>query len=158
MCSHRCLRPGSGRGACADDAARAIAAGPTADEINKVTAYYLKGKDAGPILIEFRLCGEIGKSPEGKNTCEAELGDTAAKGDQVNAFIRFFAPRGGKYDDLKVRFVKNGEVQSTSDFTVGESWTGYTNYKRTKVGKPGTWDVEVLQGDRLLAKKTLNVH
>lgn len=131
---------------------------PTADEINKVTAYYLKGKDAGPILIDFRLCGAIGKNAEGKNTCDNEIGDTAAKGDQLNAFVRFFAPRGGKYEDLKVRFLLDGEVRSTSDFTVSESWTGYTNYKRTTMSKAGGWEVEVLQGDKVLAKKKVAVH
>lgn len=130
---------------------------PTADEINKVTAYYLRGKDAGPILIDFRLCGAIGKTPEGKNACENELGATAAKGDQLNAFVRFFAPRGGKYEDLKVRFSLNGEVRTTSDMSVTESWTGYTNYKRTTLSKPGTWDIEVLHGDKLLAKKSVSV-
>lgn len=130
---------------------------PSADEINRVTAYYLKGKDGGPILIEFKLCGTIAKNDEKKNICEAEYGDTANKGDQVNAFVRFFAPRGGKYDDLKVRFSHNGEVRSTTDMSVTESWTGYTNYKRTAVGKPGTWDVEVLRGEAVLAKKSLQV-
>ena len=131
---------------------------PTADEINRVTAYYLKGRDGGPILIDFRLCATIGKNEEKKNVCESEYGDTAASGDQVNAFVRFFAPRGGKYEDLKVRFSHNGEVRSTTDMSVTESWTGYTNYKRTTVSKPGTWDIEVLRGDAVLAKKTLKVH
>jgi hypothetical protein len=128
---------------------------PTADEINKVTAYYLRGKDGGPILIEFKLCGTIGKTPEGKMACDDELGDTVAKGEPVNAFVRFFAPKGGKYEDLKVKFLFNGEVRSTSDFTVTESWTGYANYKRTAVTKAGTWDVEVLRGDKVLAKKSI---
>jgi hypothetical protein len=126
---------------------------PTAEEINKVTAYYLKGKDGGPILIDFRLCGAIGKNAEGKNACEQELGDTAKKGDALNAFVRFFAPRGGKYENLKVRFLLDGEVRTTSDFTVSESWTGYANYKRTTMSKAGAWEVEVLQGDTVLAKK-----
>jgi hypothetical protein len=128
---------------------------PTADDINKVTAYYLRGKEGGPILIEFKLCGAIGKTPEGKMACDGELGDTIAKGEPVSAFVRFFSPRGGKYEDLKVKFVHNGEVRSTSDFTVTESWTGYANYKRTTVNKVGTWDVEVLQGDKILAKKSI---
>lgn len=130
---------------------------PTADEVNRVTSYYLRGKDAGPILIDFRLCGAIGKNAEGKNVCESELGEGAATGDQLNAFIRFFAPRGGKYEDLKVRFLLDGEVRSTSDFTVSESWTGYTNYKRTTMNKAGTWEVEVLQGEKVLAKKKVVV-
>ncbi len=109
-------------------------------------------------MIDFRLCGAIGKSAGGKNVCESELGGSATKGDQLNAFIRFFAPKGGKYEDLKVRFLLDGEVRSTSDFTVSESWTGYTNYKRTTMSKGGTWQVEVMQGEKVLASKAITVH
>ena len=131
---------------------------PTADEINRVTAYYLHGKDGGPIMLEFKLCAAIGKNAENKNTCDGELGDTIKKGDAIVAYVRFFAPKGGKYEDLSVRFSHNGEMKSTSTFSVTESWTGYSNYKRNTAGKVGAWDVEVLQGDKVIAKKTVNAH
>jgi hypothetical protein len=144
-------------GAMAQDAAPAPPPAPSADEINRVTAYYLGGKDGGPVLIEFRLCGAIGKNDQGKMACDGELGATAKKGDVLNAFVKFFAPKGGKYDDLKVKFLHNGEIRTTSDFTVSESWTGYANYKRTTLSKPGTWEVEVLRGDVVLQKKSITV-
>ncbi len=145
----------------AQDAAPAPAAppppAPTADEINRVTAYYLGGKDGGPVLIEFSLCSAIGKNDQGKLACDGPMAGTAKKGDVLNAFVKFFAPKGGKYEDLKVKFLHNGEVRSTSDFTVTESWTGYSNYKRTTLSKPGTWDIEVLRGETVLSKKSITV-
>jgi hypothetical protein len=148
--------------ALAQDAAPAAPAAPpppapTAEEIQKVTAYYLKGKEGGPILIDFALCAELGKNEDGKTTCAVPLAATIKKGDGITAFVKFFAPRGGKYEDLQVKFLLNGEVRSTSDMSVTESWTGYSNYKKTTASKPGTWEVQVLRGDKVLGSKTVKV-
>ena len=131
---------------------------PSADEIKRVGAYYLRGKDAGPILVEFSLCSEIGKNDEGKLACGAELASTLKKGDPITAFVKFFAPRGGKYDDLEIRFLLNGEVRSSSAFTVSESWTGYANYKKTTAGKAGEWEIQVLRADTVLGSKKVTVN
>ncbi|MDP2340115.1 MAG: hypothetical protein Q8O67_04090 [Deltaproteobacteria bacterium] len=126
---------------------------PSADEIKRVAAYYLHGQAAGPILMELTLCSEIGKNTEGKLACGAELPASVKKGDPITAFVKFFAPKGGKYEDLKIRFLLDGEVRTTSDMTVTESWTGYANYKKTTASKAGTWEVQVLRGDVVLASK-----
>ncbi|MCC7075380.1 MAG: hypothetical protein IT383_28970 [Deltaproteobacteria bacterium] len=124
---------------------------PSADEIRKVTDYYLRGKDVGPVLIELVICKKMGKGADGKSVCEEKHGDSIKKGDPLIAFTRFFVPKGGKFEDLKVKFLLNGEVRSTSDFTLQESWTGYGNYKQTTASKAGTWEILVLRGDTQLA-------
>ena len=128
---------------------------PTAAEIQKVTNYFLNGKDGGPILIELSLCADVKKSPEGKLTCIDPLGETIKKGETLTAFVKFFGPRGGKYEDVKLRFVLDGEVRTTTDFSVTESWTGYSNYKKTTASKAGTWVVEVTRGENTLGKRTI---
>jgi hypothetical protein len=128
---------------------------PTAEEIQKVTNYFLFGKDGGPILMELTLCADVKKNVDGKLACVDPLGDTIKKGDSLTAFVKLFAPKGGKYEDIKLRFLLNGEVRSTSDFTVTEAWTGFGNYKKTTASKPGTWEVEVLRGDVVLGKKSI---
>jgi len=128
---------------------------PTAAEIQKVTSYFLNGRDGGPILIELSLCADVKKNPEGKLACVEQLGDTIKKGDSLTAFVKFFGPKGGKYEDVKVRFLLDGEVRSTSDFSVTESWTGYSNYKKTTASKAGTWVIEVVRGDTVLGKKSI---
>lgn len=139
-------------------AATAPPSAPTAAEINKVVDYYQNGVDGGPVLVEFQLCAKVARNPTTqKLACEGELSATAAKGTAVAAFVKFFAPKGGKYEDLKVKFLLNGEVRSTSDFSVTESFSGYSNYKQTTLSKPGTWDVQVLRGEAILATKTVKV-
>ena len=61
------------------------------------------------------------------------------------------------YEDLNVKFLLNGEVRSTSYFTLQESWTGYGNYKQTTASKAGTWEILVLRGDSQLASAKVNV-
>lgn len=128
---------------------------PTAAEIQKVTNYFLNGKEGGPILMELSFCADVKKNAEGKLACVDPLGDTIKTGETIAAFVKLFAPKGGKYEDIKLRFLLNGEVRSTSDFTVTEAWTGYGNYKKSTASKPGTWEVEVLRGDVVLGKKSI---
>lgn len=130
---------------------------PSADEVKKVTEYYLRGKDVGPVLIELVICKKMGKGADGKSICEEKHGDTLKKGDPLIAFTRFFVPKGAKYEDLKVKFLLNGEVRSTSDFSLQESWTGYGNYKQTTASKTGSWEILVLRGDTQLAAAKVNV-
>lgn len=138
-------------------AQEAAPAAPTAEEIKRVTEYFLKGKDVGPVLMDFIPCKKTGKNADGKLMCEEPLGATAKKGDPLIAFVKFFVPKGGKYEDLKIKFLLNGEVRSTSDFTLTEAFSGYSNYKQTTASKPGTWEMHVLRGETLLQTAKITV-
>jgi hypothetical protein len=130
---------------------------PSADEIRRVTQYYLNGVAGGPVLLDFLLCTKVVKGADSKLICESEYGATAKKGDAVSAFLRFFAPKGGKYEDLRVKFVHNGELRKMDDLTVTESWTGSATYKTVSLSKPGSWEIQVTRGDVVLGSKTLTV-
>ena len=123
---------------------------PTSAEIKKVVDYFNNGAAAGPVVIELVACKKAGKNADGKLACLEPLGDKAKKGDPLIAFVRFFVPKGGKYDDAKVKFLWNNEMRSTSDFTLSESF-GYGIYKETTASKPGTWEMQVIRGDAVLA-------
>jgi hypothetical protein len=130
---------------------------PTADEIKRVTDYYYKGADSGPVLLEMLLCTKVVKNTEGKLSCEADIGGAASKGTSVSAFVRFFAPKGGKYEDVRIKFVHNGEMRKMDDITVVESLTGSATYKTVALTKAGTWEVQVTRGDVVLGQKTVIV-
>ena len=143
--------------AAAPPAAAAVPAQPTAAEIKKVVDYYLHGKDGGPVILEFVACKKVDKNAEGKLACLEPMGASAKKGETITAFVRAFVPKDGKYEDLKVRFLLNGETRSTSDFTVTESLTGYASYKATTASKPGTWEIQVLRGEAQLGSQKVAV-
>ena len=130
---------------------------PSAEEIKKVTEYFLRGKEAGPVLMDFIPCKKTGKNAEGKLTCEEPITGNVKKGEALIAYVRFFVPKAAKYEDLKIKFLLNGEVRTTSDFTVSEAWTGYANYKQTTASKAGTWELQVLRGEALLSSAKVTV-
>ena len=66
-------------------------------------------------------------------------------------------PQGPKYEDVKLKFLLDGEVRSTSDYTVEQSWSGYSVYKTVTGSKAGTWEVQVLWGENVLASKKVKV-
>lgn len=130
---------------------------PSADDVKKVTNYYLKGHDQGPILLDLLLCTKVEKNAEKKNECVAELPPSIKKGEPITAFIKLMVPQGPKYEDVKLKFLLDGEVRSTSDYTVEQSWSGYSVYKTVTGSKGGTWEVQVLWGANLLASKKIKV-
>jgi hypothetical protein len=129
---------------------------PTAGEIKRVNDYYLRGAAQGPVLVESVLCKKTDKV-DGKLSCVEKLPERIKKGDIIIAFVRFFVPKGGKYDDVKVKFLLDGELRSTSDFTLSEAWTGYSNYKQTTAQKVGKWEIQVLRGENVLASHVVMV-
>jgi hypothetical protein len=130
---------------------------PSAAEIKRVTDYYVHGVEGGPVLLDFQLCTKVSKGADNKLFCESEFGATTKKGAAVSAFLRFFAPKGGKYEDVRVKFVHNGELRKMDDITVTESWTGSSTYKTAALSKPGAWEIQVTRGDVVLASKTIQV-
>ena len=131
-------------------AAVARADAPTADEINKVYDYYKTGKDQGPVLLELKACLKAGKKPgDDHMTCLEEVTGPVKKGTVVNAWMRWFSPQGGKYEDLSVQFALGGEVKATKDFTLGESWS-YGVYKGDTLAKPGEYEIRVRRGEKVL--------
>lgn len=125
---------------------------PTAAEIKKVSDYYVNGAAAGPILMDFVPCKKAGKNDAGKLTCEEPIvGGKAKKGDQLIAFMRWFAPKGSSYNDLKVVFLVDGTKTDTNEFTISDSGlNGYGEYKAKTAKKPGSYEMQVMRGDKVI--------
>jgi hypothetical protein len=136
----------------ADPAPAPTPAVPTVAEIKKVADYYVNGAAAGPILLDFVLCKKPGKTDAGKLTCEEPIvGGKAKKGDDLGAFTRWFAPKGASYSDMKVVFLVDGTKTDTHEFTLTESGlAGFGEYKVKTAKKPGTYEIDVMRGDKLL--------
>jgi hypothetical protein len=129
---------------------------PTSDEVNKVIAYYNRGAAAGPVLMEFSLCTKA-ERVEGRLACIEKLPPKIKKGDTIIAYVKFFAPKGGKYEDIKVKFMLDGEVRSTSDMSVTEAFSGYANYKQSTASKAGKWEIQVLRGEKVVGTQSVQV-
>src|SRR5438445_13514796 len=129
----------------------ALAAAPTADEIKKVEDYYENGKADGPVLLEFTPCLKVDKKPgEEHKSCLEPAGASVKAGKTVNAWMRWFVPKGGKYEDLSVQFKFGGEARATKDFSVTES-RSYGIYLGSTLAKAGDWEIVVRKGETVVA-------
>jgi hypothetical protein len=72
------------------------------------------------------------------------------------AWVQFYCPKDGKYEDVSVQFIHDGQVRSTADVTVSgfgrtRTWKGGT------LSKPGVWTIKVLRGTKELGSTSVTV-
>jgi hypothetical protein len=137
----------------------AVAPAPSADEIKRVLDYQEHGREAGPVLLDLVACLKVDQaagSPTHAQCVEAVTGPVK-KGTQVYAWLQFFCPRGGKYDDLKLQYVFEGEVRRTIDLEV-EGLSRTRTWRAETLGKPGRWQLRVLRGSTELAQAVVQVN
>lgn len=130
---------------------------PTADEINKVLDYQDNGKDAGPILLKIIPCTKVdnAKGPT-QFTCIEPITGPVKKGTTVNAWVQFFCPKDGKYEDVQLQWQLDGQTRTTTDVTV--SGVGRTRtWKASTLSKPGKWTIKFTRGDKELGSATVTV-
>ena len=124
---------------------------PTAEEINKVMDYYKNGQDQGPILLEAVLCGKVDRKTK---ECQDPVGQSVAAKSKVELKMRWFVPKEGKYDDIRIEWAHNGEIRRTSDLKLSGSMN-YRTWKAKTLSKVGDWEVRIRRGDKMI--KTLKV-
>lgn len=133
----------------------ATPAAPTPAEIQKVYEYWSTGKEQGPVLLSVELCADVEKV-DGKWTCKTPMPQPAKKGDDATVLFKLFVPKDGKYDDVKLDAVVDGETKLHKEYSVAASWS-YGTFAKTKLTKAGTWTFTIAQGDKKLGQATLDV-
>jgi hypothetical protein len=128
---------------------------PPADEIKRVLDYYYNGKDRGPALVELKACLKVdsAKGSATLNECIEEVKGPVKVNQAVHAWLAWYVPKGGSYEDVSVQFLLNGEVRSTQDIKLeGE---GRTRTWRTQAAtKKGKWTVKVTYKGKELGSTT----
>ena len=130
---------------------------PTADEINKVLDYQDNGKDAGPILLKIVPCTKVdnAKGPT-QFTCIEPITGPVKKGTVVNAWVQFFCPKDGKYDDVTIQWQLDGTTRTTTDVSVAGLGRTRT-WKASTLTKPGKWTIKLMRGDKELGSANVTV-
>lgn len=139
--------------------ARAEPAAPSGDEIKKVVEYYNAGKDAGPVLAEVKACLKV-DTTKGSPTfldCTEPVTGKVKKGAAVNAWTLWLVPKDGKYEDVSVQWLHEGQVRTTNDLALKFSQVGARTYLFTTVNKPGKWEVKILRGGKELGAAKFEV-
>lgn len=132
---------------------------PSADEVKRVYDYFQNGVGGGPVLVDFKLCAKLDtdKKSATVNECLEEMTGTAKKGSQVTVWTHWFVPKGGKYEDVTVQVLLDGQVRETKDVpALQESWRART-WKSTTVAKPGKWTFKLMRGGKELKSADVTV-
>lgn len=120
---------------------------PPAEEIKRVLEYQELGKDRGPALLDVMPCLKIDQtkgSPTYFNCLEPITGPVK-KDTMVIVWSQWFCPKGGKYDDLSIQWLYEGQVRSTVDVSI-EGLARVRNWRQYRLGKVGKWQVKILKG------------
>lgn len=129
---------------------------PSAAEVKRVYDYLERGKEQGPILLDLIPCTKIDQA-KGSPTqfqCLEPVQGPVKKGTVVNAWLQFLCPKDGKYEDLAVQYLHEGQVRQTADVVVGTSGRTRT-WKAAALSKTGAWTIKLLRGDKELGSVTV---
>ncbi|MDY7225867.1 hypothetical protein [Hyalangium rubrum] len=133
---------------------------PTADGVKNTWDYFYRGQGQGPVLIEAKLCTEVGKEGANKYECTAEV-DMAAgvkSGTSVMLWQAYLVPQGDSYEDIMVQVKQGNTVRETKDVKVkGDGWRA-RQWTGVRLNKPGSWTVSVMRGDQTLKELQVKVN
>jgi hypothetical protein len=125
---------------------------PTAEEARAVLEYYLNGKGKGlsPVLLDVKLCTEVGKSGDEKSECIAEVSAEGVKANsKVLLWQSYMVPQGEKIEDVMVQVKQGDIVRETKDLKLDGSLRNRT-WPGVRLNKAGDWNITILHGDRVL--------
>lgn len=135
-----------------------VEAPPSAEQIKKFLEYQEKGAASGPVLLDLIPCVKV-DSTKGSPTqfqCIEPAGTSVPKGTTVFAWLHWMVPKDGKYEDVTIQFLHEGQVRKTVDNpVVGFGRTrGWRGENFNKVGK---WTIKVMRGEKELGIASVNV-
>ncbi len=108
-----------GMGALAQEATASAPAAepqkvPGADAVRDTWNYFYKGQGQGPVLVEAKLCTEVGKEGATKFECTAEVPAEGIKaGSTVMVWQSYLVPQGDTVEDLMVQTKQGSVVRET---------------------------------------------
>lgn len=133
----------------------------TADEAKRVADYLQKGKERGPVLVEFVAClnVDVKKGSPTLWECLEPVSGPVKKGTVVHGATTWLLPKDGKWEDLAVQYVYEGQPRTTADLTLdGGTWGMIRSraFKSSALTKSGKWEIKLLKGNKEL--KSVAVH
>jgi hypothetical protein len=90
---------------------------PKADVIREVVDYLENGKDRGPALLDIVPCLKVDNT-RGSPTqfqCVDPVKAAVPKNTTVFAWLQWYCPKDGKYEDVQIQFIHEGTVRQTID-------------------------------------------
>ncbi|MBL9039173.1 MAG: DUF2914 domain-containing protein [Archangium sp.] len=131
---------------------------PSADEIKRVYDYQENGKLRGPALLDLVPCLKVDqvKGSPTAFTCVEPITGPVKKGTIVHAWMQWFCPKGGKYEDITLQWMFDGQPRSTVDLVV-EGLSRTRTWRAQSLTKAGTWQIRIMRGGKELGLASITV-
>ena len=132
---------------------------PTAEMVKKVLDYQEKGASAGPVLLDLVPCTKVDTtkgSPTQFHCIEPVTEGGVKKNTTVFAWLQWLCPKDGKYEDIQIQFLHEGQVRKTVDNPVA-GFGRTRGWRGENFNKVGKWTIKVIRGDKELGSATVNV-
>ncbi|MDH5178927.1 MAG: hypothetical protein OEZ39_00260 [Gammaproteobacteria bacterium] len=114
---------------------------PTTDEVRKVLDFYYQGQGLGVVLIDSKMCSEIGKEGDLKNECVGEL--TAIKKDEsINMWFAFLIPNGTEKQKILIQFETGGLTRMVKEIEATGS-IRYRTWRKVDFDRAGEWTASI---------------
>ena len=133
---------------------------PSADAVRDTWNYFYKGQGQGPILVEAKLCTEVGKDGPNKFECTAEVDPAAGVKANTNVMLwqSYLVPQNDSIEDLAVQVKQGNTVRETKDVKVkGDGWRA-RQWTGVRLNKPGSWTISIMRGDQTLKEIQVKVN
>jgi len=136
-------------------------AAPKGDEVRRVLGYYYAEGSTAPLLIETRLCSEVGTQGESKNECTGELDPDSITADtETYLWLNFLVPKNASDSKVLIQFNHDGLTRQAREVSLS-SGIRFRTWKRFKLDRTGRWTIDVLHdaadGARKLERIDLRV-
>ncbi|WP_224363690.1 hypothetical protein [Hyalangium versicolor] len=133
---------------------------PSADAVRDTWNYFYKGQGQGPILVDLKLCTEVGKEGPTKFECIGEI-DPAA-GVKANTTItvlqNYLVPQNDTVEDVALQTKQGATVRETKDVKLkSEGWRSI-RWNSVRLTKAGAWTISVIRGDETLKEIQIKVN
>ncbi len=131
---------------------------PSAASIREVVDYLENGKDRGPALLDLIPCTKVDntKGSPTQFSCIEPVTKPVAKGTTVFAWLQWYCPKDGKYEDVQIQFLHEGTVRQTIDIPVA-GFGRTRGWRGSNLNKVGKWTIKVSRGDKELSSTTVDV-
>ena len=116
---------------------------PDGDEIRRVLSYYDGEVSEAPLLVEAKLCTEIGKEAEMKNECMGEIKTSLQAETDVYLWLNFMVPRHSPDQKILIQFNHDGITRQAREATI-QSAIRFRTWKKFRADRPGKWTIQVL--------------